>query len=96
LLTDDTAIKSITGNDNITSTLEPAYKKYNEDQFTTVKVPGSSQSVIVSEFNRLDDGRYFDIESRTSWEFDHTTQVCGGLFTGTGLASMILSTDFER
>ncbi|QDS71901.1 hypothetical protein FKW77_000274 [Venturia effusa] len=69
-----TAIKSITGTDNITTTLEPAYKKYNEDQFTAVKLPGSSQSVIVSEYNRLDDGRYFDTESKTSWAFDHATQ----------------------
>ncbi|TLD26082.1 F-actin-capping protein subunit alpha-1 [Venturia nashicola] len=73
-----TAIKSITGSDNITSTLEPAYKKYNEDQFTAVKLPGSSEAVIVSEYNRLEDGRYFDIESRTSWAFDHATQKASG------------------
>lgn len=31
--------------------------------------------VIVSEFNRLDGDRYFDVESSTSFEFDHITQV---------------------
>lgn len=31
--------------------------------------------MIVSEFNKLDDGRYFDVESSTSFEFDHVTQV---------------------
>jgi hypothetical protein len=30
----------------------------------------------VSEHNRLDDGRYYDIESKSSWEFDHASQVC--------------------
>lgn len=31
--------------------------------------------VIVSEFNELEDNRYFDPESQTSFEIDHTTQV---------------------
>lgn len=31
--------------------------------------------MIVSEFNRLDGDRYFDVESSTSFEFDHITQV---------------------
>lgn len=29
----------------------------------------------MSEFNRLEDGRYFDVESQTSFEVDHVTQV---------------------
>lgn len=29
----------------------------------------------MSEFNRLDGDRYFDVESSTSFEFDHITQV---------------------
>lgn len=35
----------------------------------------TSGKVIVSEFNRLEDGRYFDVESQTSFEVDHVTQV---------------------
>jgi hypothetical protein len=31
--------------------------------------------VIVSGFNALEDNRYFDPESQTSFEVDHTTQV---------------------
>jgi capping protein alpha len=31
--------------------------------------------VIVSEFNRVEGNRYFDSESQTSFEIDHTTQV---------------------
>lgn len=31
--------------------------------------------VIVSEFNKLEGNRYFDVESQTSFEVDHVTQV---------------------
>lgn len=31
--------------------------------------------VIVSSFNKLEDGRYYDVESQMSFEFDHVTQV---------------------
>jgi capping protein alpha len=34
-----------------------------------------SLQVIVSEFNKLEDNRYFDSESQTSFEIDHITQV---------------------
>ncbi|GAB7337805.1 hypothetical protein MBLNU457_4215t1 [Dothideomycetes sp. NU457] len=54
--------------------LGPAYQKYNEEQFATVKLPGSSELTIVSEFNSLGDGRYFDTASQSSFAFDHTTQ----------------------
>lgn len=78
--------------------LGPAYQKYNEEQFATVKLPGSSESVraemsitrstrlrhviqtIVSEFNSLGDGRYFDTASQSSFAFDHTTQVSDSSF----------------
>ncbi|KAF2097980.1 F-actin capping protein alpha subunit [Rhizodiscina lignyota] len=68
-----TAIKSIVG-DKPLSDLQPAFEKYNEEQFTTVKLPGGSQSVVISPYNKLDDGRYFDVESSTSFVFDHSTQ----------------------
>jgi len=55
--------------------LGPAFERYNEEQFTTVKLPGSSQLVIVSEHSALGDGRYFDVESSSSFAFDHATQV---------------------
>lgn len=31
--------------------------------------------VIVSSFNELDNNRYYDPESQSSFEFDHGTQV---------------------
>ncbi|KAM3555857.1 hypothetical protein ARSEF4850_005799 [Beauveria asiatica] len=68
-------IKTLTASSpNLLSQLGPAFQKYNEEQLITVKLPGSSQSVLVSEHNRLGDGRYYDVESSSSFEFDHTTQ----------------------
>lgn len=34
------------------------------------------RQVIVSEYNELPDGRYFDVGSQSSFEFDHVKQVC--------------------
>lgn len=31
--------------------------------------------MIVSEFNKLEGNRYFDVESQTSFEVDHVNQV---------------------
>lgn len=71
--------------------LTPAFERYNEQQLTTVKLPGADQEVgtlcnpvwtwltgyqvVVSEFNKLEGNMYFDVESQTSFEVDHTTQV---------------------
>ncbi|KAH6618072.1 putative F-actin-capping protein [Chaetomium sp. MPI-SDFR-AT-0129] len=71
----DTDIKSLTiSSPNLVEELGPAFQKYNEEQFTTVKLPGSSQQVIVSSHNSLGDGRYYDPESSVSFAFDHVTQ----------------------
>jgi len=68
-------IKALTINTpNLVSQLGPAFEKYNEEQFATVKLPGSSQQVIISSHNSLGDGRYYDVESSSSFAFDHTTQ----------------------
>ncbi|KAJ5363496.1 F-actin-capping protein subunit alpha [Penicillium cataractarum] len=61
--------------DDILPSLAPAFERYNESQLATVKLPGSSQEVIVSEFNKVEGNRYFDTESQTSFEIDHTTQT---------------------
>ena len=59
--------------------LGPAFQKYNEEQFTTVKLPGSSQPVIISSHSALEDGRYYDVESSTAFSFDHATQKASGV-----------------
>ncbi|KAJ5569482.1 uncharacterized protein N7459_008912 [Penicillium hispanicum] len=70
-----TDVQALTEGDDIIPSLAPAFERYNERQLTTVKLPGSSQEVIVSEFNKLDGNRYFDTESQTSFEIDHATQT---------------------
>jgi hypothetical protein len=69
-------IKSLTlTTPNLVNEIGPAFEKYNEEQFATVKLPGSSQQVIISSHCSLGDGRYYDVESSSSFAFDHTTQV---------------------
>lgn len=55
----------------MSSELEPAFQKYNEEQFSLVKLPGSSTEVIVSSYNSLGDGRYYDTENQTSFAYEH-------------------------
>lgn len=54
--------------------LDLAFKKYNEEQYTTVKLPGGSEAVLISKHNSLGDGRYFDTASQISFEVDHASQ----------------------
>ncbi|KXX83381.1 F-actin-capping protein subunit alpha, partial [Madurella mycetomatis] len=73
-------IKALTtSSPNLVDELGPAFEKYNEEQLTTVKLPGSSQPVIVSSHNSLGGGRYYDVESSSSFSFDHTTQKAGAV-----------------
>ncbi|MCJ1329076.1 F-actin-capping protein subunit alpha [Thelotrema lepadinum] len=53
---------------------KPALVSYNEEQLTTVKLPGGSQKVLVTSYNSLGGGRYYDIESSSSFEYDHSNQ----------------------
>ncbi|KAJ5281752.1 F-actin-capping protein subunit alpha [Penicillium angulare] len=59
-------VQALTEGDDILPSLVPAFERYNESQLATV---------IISEFNKLEDNRYFDTESQTSFEVDHTTQT---------------------
>ncbi|KAF1912106.1 F-actin-capping protein subunit alpha [Ampelomyces quisqualis] len=67
------AIKSILENDNVDAKLAPAFQQYNEEQFTTTKLPGGATEVLVSKHNSLGDGRYYDVETQSSFDFDHAT-----------------------
>ncbi|KAL9596253.1 MAG: hypothetical protein Q9219_005914 [cf. Caloplaca sp. 3 TL-2023] len=73
-----TDIKKLTVDEpKLLASITPAFQKYNEEQLTTVKLPGSSGSsknVLVSSYNSLGDGRYYDTESQRSFSFDHQTQ----------------------
>ncbi|KAM0252869.1 hypothetical protein ACHAQJ_007499 [Trichoderma viride] len=69
-------IKALTASEpNIVAELTPAFEKYNEEQFITLKLPGSSQPVLISSHNSLGGGRYYDVESSSSFEVDHVAQA---------------------
>ena len=72
------AIKSIVDGD-VETDLAPAYQKYNEEQYTTTKLPGGSTDVLVSPYNSLGDGRYYDTETQSSFDFDHATQKASAI-----------------
>jgi len=61
----------------------PAFEKYSEEQLTTVKLPGGSQNVLVTPYNSLGNGRYYDVESQSSFAFDYVTQKASAVQTHT-------------
>ncbi|KAL9015653.1 MAG: hypothetical protein Q9185_006964 [Variospora sp. 1 TL-2023] len=68
-------VKKLTVNEpKLLDSITPAFQKYNEEQLTTVKLPENSKSVLISSYNSLGDGRYYDTESQRSFSFDHQTQ----------------------
>ncbi|KAK0708230.1 F-actin-capping protein subunit alpha [Lasiosphaeris hirsuta] len=68
-------IKALTlSTPSLVKELGPALEKYSEDQFITAKLPSGSQPVIVSAHSSLGGGRYYDVESSSSFAFDHATQ----------------------
>ncbi|KAL9138756.1 MAG: hypothetical protein Q9175_000022 [Cornicularia normoerica] len=68
-------IKTLTEDDpTLVEKARPAFQKYNEEQLITVKLPGSGKNVLISTYNSLEDGRYYDVESQSSFMFDHITQ----------------------
>ncbi|KAL8715961.1 MAG: hypothetical protein Q9220_000628 [cf. Caloplaca sp. 1 TL-2023] len=68
-------IKKLTVNEpKLLSSITPAFQKYNEEQLTNVKLPGSTKDALISSYNSLGDGRYYDTESQRSFAFEHQTQ----------------------
>lgn len=75
-LTPRTDIKALTSDEPaLLPAQSAAFKKYHEEQFTTVKLPGAAHEVVISPFNELGDGRYYDTASSTAFAFDYATQV---------------------
>ena len=64
--------------------------KNQEEKFATVKLPGSPEVIIIPH-GSLGYGRYFDVESSSSFQFDHPTpRGCATVAQG-GLALASLS-----
>ncbi|KAI4848405.1 F-actin-capping protein subunit alpha [Aureobasidium sp. EXF-8845] len=59
---------------SLISNISPAITKYHETQFSTVKLPGSSGSVLVSQYNSLGNNRYYDSATNTAFDFDPVEQ----------------------
>lgn len=59
--------------DKVTASSRPEIAKYNKKQLITTKV--ASTDVIISEYNELEDGKFFDAISGKSFEFDHLKLV---------------------
>ncbi|KAI4148916.1 MAG: hypothetical protein LQ340_004876 [Diploschistes diacapsis] len=64
---------------SLLQSVKPAFETYNEEQLTAIKLPSGSQNALITPYNSLGGGRYFDIESSSSYEFDHSTQRASGV-----------------
>jgi capping protein alpha len=64
LLNDDRILKRSLNNTNA---------RYNQDQFVQCDIEGSSpnEPCIITEFNELPSGKYYDPRSKQSFKFDH-------------------------
>ena len=62
LLNDDRLLKK---------SLNSANSRYNQDQFVQCEIEGSTENCIITEFNELPNGRYYDPRTKTSFKFDH-------------------------
>lgn len=62
LLNDDRILKKSLNNINA---------RYNQDQFVQCEVENSSEPCIITEFNELPNGRFYDPRTKVSFKFDH-------------------------
>ncbi|KAK9456679.1 F-actin-capping protein subunit alpha [Dipodascopsis uninucleata] len=57
--------------DDVVTGLGNAFQVYNTAQFTTVRVPSSSKAVIISKYNCIGPGKFFDSEIGKSFSVDY-------------------------
>ena len=62
LLSDDRVLKK---------SLASVNSRYNQDQFVQAELDGTSEACLITEFNELPDGRYYDPRTKKSFKFDH-------------------------
>jgi capping protein (actin filament) muscle Z-line, alpha len=62
LINDDRILKKSLNNINA---------RYNQDQFIQCEIEDSTDPCIITEYNELPNGRYFDPRTKKSFKFDH-------------------------
>jgi hypothetical protein len=48
-----------------------AFSQYNKDQLSPVRIGNADQHCLVTEYNDLGGGRFFDPRSKQSFKYDH-------------------------
>eukprot|EP00042_Codosiga_hollandica_P037726 m.300567 g.300567 ORF g.300567 m.300567 type:complete len:281 (-) comp55212_c2_seq3:1872-2714(-) len=53
----------------------PAFRRYNEEQFTPCKLDGAATEVLITKHAAQEDGTYLDPRSKQTFTFDHLRKV---------------------
>lgn len=63
------------------------FSKYSRDQLTPVTLTGAEQQTLVTEYNELEGGRYYDPRSKQSFKYDYIRDEASDLRAWTPDAS---------